>query len=67
MARKRQIRLMEYLWITLAVITLALFVVDLIKVGLKSSYTFLLLSIISFLMYLWRRALRKKEEQEDNS
>ena len=64
MAKNGQLKLMEYLWLFFTVITAALFIALLIKLGFKEAYKMLILSVLSFLMYYWRKSLRKKEEQE---
>ncbi len=63
---KNKVFLMEHVWFFVTVVTFAFFVYATIKQGFEKSYIMLILSGISFLMYLWRKTLRKKEENENN-
>lgn len=62
---KNKIILMEYVWATLAIVTLILFIYETFKTSFAHSYIMLILSAVSALMYLWRKSLRKKEEKEE--
>jgi len=63
---RNKIFLMEHIWLALTVITLAFFVYATIKQGFSKSYIMLILSGLSFLMFQWRKALRKKDERDAN-
>ncbi len=61
---RKPLRLMEYLWLFLTVLNGGLFIFESFRSGLKNSYVFLIFAVISFLMYLARKTIRQKEEEE---
>ncbi len=63
---KSLIRLMEYVWLTLAFLCLVVFVDAMIRFGWYKAKIFLLLTALSLIMYLWRRQVRKQQESEAN-
>ncbi len=65
MVKKKPV-LMEHIWLVISVMCLVFFVYNVIKIGFTESYILLIFSVISILMYLWRKALRKKDEQENS-
>lgn len=62
---KNKVFLMEHIWLALTVITLVFFVYATIKQGFSKSYIMLILSALSFLMFQWRKALRKKDSKNE--
>ncbi len=65
MSKRNSFRLMEYVWIALAIITLAIAINELIHSGLSNYfYTFLIFSLLSFLMYFFRKKVRQNDEQD---
>jgi hypothetical protein len=61
---KNKVFKMEYVWAFMTALTFVFFVYATIKQGFSESYIMGIFTIISFLMYLWRKALRRKEERE---
>jgi hypothetical protein len=54
----------EILWISMTVLTLFIAVQQTIKIGISESLILWAFVIVSVIMYLLRRNLRKKEEKE---
>ncbi|MBN2664105.1 MAG: hypothetical protein JXR68_10690 [Bacteroidales bacterium] len=62
---KKKIILMEHIWLVLSILTVTLFIYSTIVQGFKDSYILLIFSGISALMFLWRRNLRKNEDNSN--
>ncbi|MBN2893365.1 MAG: hypothetical protein JXL97_15945 [Bacteroidales bacterium] len=58
---KKKVMLMEHVWFGVGLAALTLFVINTISKGFSESYILLIFAGISFLMYLWRKNLRKKD------
>ncbi len=61
---KSLIRLMEYVWLTIAFLCFVVFVDAMIRFGWYKAKIFLGLTAISLIMYFWRRQVRRQEEAE---
>ena len=59
---KTKVSLMEIVWLVVAGISLGFFTDAMIRFGWSKARIFLLFVGLSLLMYLWRRALRKSED-----
>ncbi len=62
---KKKLFLMEHIWLFIAGLTFVFFVYNTVKQGFSESYIMLIFSALSILMFLWRRALRKKDEEKN--
>ncbi len=58
---------MEIVWLIVAGVSLGFFVHAMINVGWHKAYVFLIFVGLSLLMYLWRRSLRKSEQENDRT
>lgn len=56
---------MEILWICMAIFCLAYAILRNIKFGFEEAKMMYLFSALSVIMLLWRRHLRKKEEEKN--
>ncbi len=63
---KKRISLMEYVWLGVAAVSLGFFIDAQIRYGWHKARTFLLFVGIALLMYLWRRMIRKSEEEQQD-
>jgi len=64
---KNKFLLMEHVWLFVSVFTLIFFAYTTYKQSFQESYIMLIFSAIAFLMHLWRKTLRKKEEREEQN
>lgn len=55
----------ELLWIAFCVVCLVVAIIRTVKYGFNEGVAMYCFSGVSLLMYLWRRSLRKSEEQDD--
>lgn len=62
---KRRKHPMEILWICMSVMCLIIAIIRHVKFGFDEATAMYVFSVISVLMYLWRRHLRQKEENDD--
>lgn len=58
---KNKILRMEHIWFVLTIVIFVYFIVETVLKGIQESYVLLILSFITGLMFLWRKALRKKD------
>ncbi|MBR3713158.1 MAG: hypothetical protein IKM98_08165 [Bacteroidales bacterium] len=64
--KKQRKHPMEILWICMSAMCLIIAIIRNVKFGFDEAKAMYVFSVISALMFLWRRHLRRKEEQEDN-
>ena len=56
---------MEILWTCMGLMCLIIAIIRNVRYGFGEAQTMYIFSALSALMYLWRRHLRKKEEEKD--
>ena len=59
--------IMEYVWIIIAIISLITWIFNGVKEGFKNNLMLLVISVISFFMFLLRRYIRKQKAFHSNS
>jgi len=64
--KKQRKHPMEILWICMSAMCLIIAIIRNVKFGFDEAKAMYIFSAISVLMYLWRRHLRQKEEQDNN-
>ncbi|MBQ4408684.1 MAG: hypothetical protein II852_16935 [Bacteroidales bacterium] len=64
--KKQRKHPMEILWICMSAMCLIIAIIRHVRYGFDEATAMYVFSVISVLMYLWRRHLRQKEEKEDN-
>lgn len=57
---------MEILWICFALVCLLMAINVNIHSGFRDAATMYGCMVLSFMMYLWRRSIRRKEEEGEN-
>lgn len=57
---------MEILWICMGLMCLIIAIIRNVRYGFGEAQAMYIFAILSALMFLWRRHLRKKEEQDEN-
>ncbi len=66
MSKKEKWHPMEYVWIVAFVLTFLMFLLRTINYGFRDGgSTMLIFSAMSLVMYLWRRQLRKNENNNN--
>jgi 4-hydroxybenzoate polyprenyltransferase len=65
--KKQRKHPMEILWICMALMCMIIAIIRTVKFGIDEAKAMYVFSILSALMYLWRRHLRKKEEEKDDT
>jgi 4-hydroxybenzoate polyprenyltransferase len=55
--------IVELIWLALSIFSFVSGVYTTIKLGISESYLFFIISVISILMYFYRKMLRKKREK----
>jgi len=58
---------MEQVWLVISIAALAIWVYSVIMDGFKDNFMLLVISGISFLMFLFRKYLRKNPRRYENS
>ncbi|MCR5454316.1 MAG: hypothetical protein K6F33_04960 [Bacteroidales bacterium] len=64
MEKKQRKHPMEILWICMTIMCMIIAIIRNVKFGFDEAKTMYIFSVLSALMYLWRRYLRKKEEEK---
>lgn len=67
MKKKERKNPMEVLWICMAAVCLIIAVIRTIKFGFDEGMVMFIASAVSVCMFMWRRALRKRDEKEVGS
>jgi 4-hydroxybenzoate polyprenyltransferase len=58
---------MEILWICMAAMCFIIAIIRNVRYGFDEGKAMYIFSVLAVLMYLWRRHLRKKEEERDDT
>lgn len=56
--------ILEIFWLIISISTFVLAVFNFIKFGIGNSYVFFIMALLSFLLYMARRTLRRKEARK---
>ncbi len=63
---KTKVSLMEIVWLVVAGLSLGFFIDAMVRTGWHKASMFLVFAGISILMYLWRRSLRRSEQDGED-
>ena len=66
MEKKQRKHPMEILWICMAAMCLIIAIIRNVNFGLDEAKAMYVFAALSALMFLWRRHLRKKEEEKED-